>query len=144
MDNQQTTKKFYKRWWFWGIIIIVFFYLIFDKSGSQPSTTNQIENDNQPAISTVPKEYQEIFSFSGNGIKSSEPFAIQGDRFKIAYNCSGELCQAYLYEVGSNLPDVIMNTVGSTQDETIIYGSGEYYIQSNTLGNFTMTIYDYK
>ena len=41
-----------------------------------------------------------------------------------------------------------MNSPQAVKDETIIYtnaaGTGEYYIDTNVLGSFTMTIYDYK
>ncbi len=85
-----------------------------------------------------------MFTFSGNGAKKSEPFKITGSRFKIKYDCKGDLCQAFLYKVNSNIPELIMNTTGSTKDETIFYGSGEYYIQANTLGSYTMIVEDYK
>lgn len=54
------------------------------------------------------------------------------------------MCQAFVYEVGSQLPQLVMNTAGSTKDETVIYGNGEYYIDANTMGSYMMTIYDYK
>ncbi len=94
------------------------------------------------------KTYQQVFTFSGNGAKKSEPFTIQGDRFKIAYDCKGDpsmtLCQAFVYKVGSSLPQVVMNSPQSVKDETIIYGNGEYYIDANTIGSYTMTVEDYR
>lgn len=97
----------------------------------------------------VPKSYQKVFTFSGNGAKKSEPFAIQGDRFKIAYDCGGDpdftLCQAFVYKVGSSLPQIVMNSTEAIKDETVIYrGHGEYYIDMNALGSYTMTVYDYR
>ena len=81
----------------------------------------------------------------GNGAKNSEPFMIRGDRFKIKYNCSGDLCSASLEKVGSVFGGgLIMNATGSMHDETIFYGSGEYYISANSMGNFTITVEDYR
>ena len=97
------------------------------------------------ATPVTAKSYQQIFSFSGSGAKKSEPFIITGDRFKIKYNCTGEFCQAFLYSTADNsIKSLIMNEANATTDETIIYGSGEYYIDANTMGNYTMTVEDYK
>ncbi len=114
-------------------------------SDTSIQTTEQSETTqgNKPVSSE--KTYQEVFSFSGSGAKKSEPFTITGSRFKIAYDCNGSLCQAFLYKVGSDImSDLIINSSGPVKDETITYGSGEYYIQSNTVGTYTMTVYDYK
>ena len=37
-----------------------------------------------------------------------------------------------------------MNSTDPIKDETIIYGAGEYYIDANTIGTYTMTVEDYK
>lgn len=115
---------------------------------TQAPQSEQVTDTAQPSATIAQKQYQEVFAFSGNGAKKSEPFTIQGDRFKIAYDCNGDpdftLCQAFVYKVGSSLPELIMNSTDPTKDETIIYGRGEYYIDANIIGNYTMTVYDYK
>jgi tetratricopeptide (TPR) repeat protein len=122
------------------------------------STTKTVETTAQetvPATTPAPETiaattqaqtsgYFEIFSFSGNGIKSSESFTINGSKFKIAYNCSGDLSQAFLYKENGDLENLIVNTVGSAYDETIFHGSGTYYIEANMIGDFTMVVYDYR
>ena len=142
-----------------GVFIALIILIGVSTGGSKKSTTQtqtpqseQTIDTTQPTATIVQKQYQEIFTFSGNGAKKSEPFTIQGDRFKIAYDCNGDpsltLCQAFIYRAGSSLPQLVMNSTGPTKDETIIYtslaGKGEYYIDANVLGNFTMTVYDYK
>ena len=122
-----------------------------NNSSDQGQTTNpQATQATTPKTNT--KSYQQVFTFSGNGAKKSGPFNITGDRFKISYDCKGEpnatLCQAFVYKVGSVAPQAVMNSPQSVKDETIIYtnlaGKGEYYIDANTLGTYTMTVYDYK
>jgi len=111
---------------------------------STPVTTPAVE---QKAATPPPKEktYQQVATFSGNGAKKSEPFTITGDRFKVIYDCKGDLCQAYVKKVGSDFDiQLIMNTTSSTKDETIFYGKGDYYIDSNSIGTYTMTVQDYK
>lgn len=97
-----------------------------------------------PAPTPVPKSYQQIFTFSGNGAKKSEPFTTIGSRFKIKYTCSAGYCGAFLYKASGGLKDMIVNSTDSPTDETIIYGAGTYYIDANTTGNFSMTVEDYR
>lgn len=113
---------------------------------SVPVKKSVSNNVNKPVVTqpTISKSYQQVFTFSGNGAKKSEPFTVYGDRFKIKYNCSGDFCQAFLYKVNSSLADIFMNVAGSANDETIEYGSGTYYIQANTMGTYTMTVEDYR
>jgi hypothetical protein len=117
------------------------------KTPAPISSTNPTAQ-NSPTETTAPapeKTYQQVFSFKGNGTKKSEPFTITGDRFKIAYDCKGDLCQSFLYKAGSNIPSsIIMNATGSQKDETIIYGKGDYYIDANIIGSYAMAVYDYK
>jgi len=141
---EQEKKAVYKKWWFWAIIIVVVGII---GSGSKGQTTQ----NNQQAETTqtnTQKQYQQVFTFSGNGQKKSEPFTITGDRFKIAYDCKGDTsatyCGAFIYKVGSQLPQGVMNSQKAIKDETVVYGAGEYYLDANTMGNFTMTVYDYK
>ncbi len=97
-----------------------------------------------PVVAPTAKSYQQVFAFSGSGTKKSEPFTITGSRFKIKYDCQGDLCQAFLYHTDGNLESLIMNSSGSVKDETIIYSSGEFYIDANTMGNYTFIVEDYK
>lgn len=156
---EQEKKPFYKKWWVWvGGIFLLFAVIGMADTGNNitPPTNNTLyENTSPEQVNESPsisKQYQEVFTFSGNGQKKSEPFNIQGDRFKISYECAGDpsmtLCQAFIYKVGSQLPQGVMNSPEPVSDETIIYtsfaGKGEYYIDANILGNFTMKVYDYR
>ena len=131
-----------------AVILLVIGFSITGKSAIQStdiSTNNQEQTAQTEAVTQdSQKTYQEVFSFSGIGTKKSEPFIITGSRFKISYDCVGSYCGATLYRVGSNvMSSVIMNSAESVKDETIIYGSGEYYIDVIG-GNFNMTVLDYK
>lgn len=108
-----------------------------------PTITQKETKKEQPATAT--KSYQQVFTFSGNGVKKSEPFTITGDRFKIKYDCSGDLCQAFLKKPTSEWNiQLIMNSVNPVTDETIFYGAGEYYIDSNSMGSYSMVVEDYR
>ena len=114
---------------------------------STPNTAKEVTQKKASVMTTpaIPKTYQQVFSFSGSGPKKSEPFTITGSRFKIKYNCTGDICQAFVYNTHKSTDmSLVMNGAGPVNDETIIYRSGEYYIDSNSVGNYTMTVEDYK
>jgi len=132
------------------ILVVVLFAVAggtMDRS-QLPTTTeaNQPKNTESAAQApAVEKSYQEIFVFKGNGAKKSEPFTITGDKFKIAYNCSGSLCQAWLKKPEGGFSfEIIMNGTGPINDESIFYKAGTYYIESNSIGTYTMSVQDYK
>ncbi len=117
---------------------------------TQLQTTEQATqpSDTEPATAQAPvveKSYQEIFVFKGNGAKKSEPFTITGDKFKIVYNCSGSLCQAWLKKPEGGFSfEIIMNGTGPINDESIFYKAGTYYIESNSIGTYSMSVQDFK
>lgn len=105
-------------------------------------------SDAEPAAAQAPaatKSYQEVFVFKGNGAKKSEPFTITGDKFKIVYDCKGSLCQAWLKKPDNSFSfEIIMNGTGPIADESVFYNAGTYYIESNSIGTYTMSVQDYK
>lgn len=117
--------------------------------GAASVGVSEVEPVEEPAAPTKAEPtYQEVFTFSGNGTKKSEPFTIEGSRFKIAYDCgTGGYCGAFVYPVDDDSfsLETVVNTTESVTDETIIYsGAGEYYIDANVMGGFSFTVYDYK
>lgn len=150
--EQQERKPFYKKWWVIVLVVLFGLGLIGSMSDTSPNTSTTSQAGQDSNVQSSQEQYVEIFKFSGNGAKKSEPFTITGSRFKIAYDCKGDpsvtLCTAFVFRVGSQLPQGVMNAAQAVKDETIIYssmaGKGEYYIDANVLGNFTMTVYDYR
>lgn len=150
MEQNPTKKSWFRRHpVLTGLGILIVLIIIASAGSDKAKSTTQTSGTSAESSS---KTYQQVATFSGSGAKKSEPFTITGDRFKIAYDCKGDpagtYCGAFVYKVGSNLPQAVMNSTAAVKDETIIYsnlaGTGEYYIDANVLGNFTMTVYDYK
>ena len=109
---------------------------------SQPADTQPTTEAQAPAAA---KSYQEVFVFNGNGAKKSEPFTVTGDQFKIVYDCKGSLCQAWLKKPEGGFSfELIMNGTGPIKDESIFYNAGTYYIESNSIATYTMSVQDYK
>lgn len=98
-----------------------------------------------PIKSDTPKQYTQVFSFSGAGNKQSEPFLITGERFKIKYDCNGDFCSAWLKDANTQEDkDLLMNVTHSIKDETIVYGSGEYYLDVTSDGSYVITVEDFR
>jgi hypothetical protein len=132
------------------LVVILLGVAVGTMDRTQLQTTEQTAqpSDTQPAAAQAPvveKSYQEIFVFKGNGAKKSEPFTITGDKFKIAYDCKGSLCQAWLKKPEGGFSfELIMNGTGPIKDESIFYNAGTYYIESNSIATYTMSVQDYK
>jgi len=115
-----------------------------------PSSAETVQpTDSQPTTEAqapaAAKSYQEVFVFKGNGAKKSEPFTITGDKFKIVYDCKGSLCQAWLKKPEGGFSfELIMNGTGPIKDESIFYNAGTYYIESNSIATYTMSVQDYR
>lgn len=96
------------------------------------------------------KSYKQVFSFSGEGAKNSETFAITGSKFRIKYDCvkttMTPLCQAVLRSPkDESLYKEIFNTTGETQSETIFYEKGTFYIEATVMGGeFDIIVEEYK
>jgi hypothetical protein len=149
MADETSSKPIYKKWWFIALSLVAVLWLLGSIGNDSPRSPDVTEGDpNTTAAEPTQKDYVEVMSFSGNGQKTSEPFTITGSRFKIAYDCAGNTvaayCGAYVFKVGSKLPQVVMNSAQPVNDETIVYGSGDFYLDANVIGSFTMTVYDYK
>lgn len=147
--STEVKKAWYKTWW--GITSILIVIGLIGSSLGDKQEEQAVVQNSPSSTSTAPvqsKGYTQIATFSGTGQKKSEPFTITGSRFKIAYECTGDpsatYCGAFVFKVGSSLPQGVMNSPKAIKDETVIYGSGEYYIDANVLGDFKMSIYDYK
>lgn len=153
MNSDNTSKNWFQRHKILtGILcVIAFIYIVGsvaeDKKTESlaPSVQNTTAHTEATPTDTKEKTYQLVTTFTGNGTKNSEPFVITGGKFKIEYDCKGSLCSASLYKTGDQLTSgLIMNVAGSTKDETVLYGSGEYYISAMTMGSYTMKVYDWK
>lgn len=132
------------------LVIVLLGVAVGTMDRSKLSTPEQAAqpSDAGPAEAQVPaaaKSYQEVFVFKGNGAKKSEPFTITGDKFKIVYDCKGSLCQAWLKKPEGGFSfELIMNGTGPIKDESIFYNAGTYYIESNSIATYTMSVQDYR
>lgn len=119
------------------VLFIPFFFLAGCSAGQ--------ENGTSPATSG---EYVKVFEFHATGAKKSEPFTITGDRFRVKYDCKANppakpLCQAFV-QSPTRLFQILMNNLGSIKDESVFYGSGEYFIEVLSAGDVSFIVEEFQ
>ena len=99
-----------------------------------------------PGVAATP---QVLLSFSGNGIKNSQPFTASGDTVQVVYSfdCSAFGSQGNFQAdlVGSDgLPNSIANALAASgKDTTTIYlhgMSGPYHVEVNSECSWSLTV----
>lgn len=113
-----------------------------DTEDNVSSTTS--ENTSANSVDT-PSTWSEVITFEGDGIKNTESFEITANEWKIIWDTKpgtyGDMnFQIYVYTSDGALSDVAANVIGESQDETIIRGSGSYYLMINSGQPYTIKI----
>ena len=95
----------------------------------EPSTNDQ----NSPSTST----WQDVVSWEGKGIKNTETFHISSNVWRISWDTKpgqyGEMnFQIYVFDANGELIDIAANVIGEDSDNSIMRGSGDYYLKINT------------
>lgn len=95
--------------------------------------------------------WQEVKSWSGSGIKNTEPFEITGNQWRVKWqNKGGEfgggILQIFVYKVGSESPEELLaNTTEITSDTSYIYEGGTFYLNVNSANtNWSITVEELK
>jgi len=95
----------------------------------EPSTNDQ----DSPSTST----WQDVVSWEGKGIKNTETFHISSNVWHISWDTKpgqyGEMnFQIYVFDADGELIDIVANVIGEDSDNSIMRGSGDYYLKINT------------
>jgi len=80
-----------------------------------------------------------ITTFSGNGGKNTRPFYVP-DEWEIQWSADGDIFQLYLYDKIGNLIGLPANQLGSGNGDSYQPVGGQYYLQVNAIGNWTIKI----
>lgn len=94
------------------------------------------------------KNWREVASFSGTGIKKTPPFKVETDFWCIRYrvkvtNEFGGMFMMMLKSLSGGFPDIIGNTTESTDDVSYQYKSGEYFLDMNTANvRYVVTVFE--
>lgn len=80
-----------------------------------------------------------IAQYSGNGIKSTRPFSVDGS-WEVQWEASGQVFQIYLYTQSGRMAGVLANQQGAGTGSSYQPKSGKYYLKINAMGNWNVKI----
>jgi hypothetical protein len=101
-----------------------------------------IETYTSPSDSSsnaVPTPYvpHTVAEWSGSGIKNTETFHITSDTWYVGWatkpgqygNMNFQIC---IYNADGSLKGIAANVIGASNDQTVMRGSGDYYLEINS------------
>jgi len=80
-----------------------------------------------------------VTSFTGQGGKNTRPFYVK-DGWEIHWDAKGDIFQLYLYTADGDLVGVPANQQGSGKGSSYQAEGGQFYLQANALGNWSINI----
>lgn len=80
-----------------------------------------------------------VKTFSGSGAKNTRPFTVQ-EGWEIQWDASGDIFQLYLYSPGGDMIGVPANQQGPGKGSSYQPKAGEYYLQVNAIGDWSVRI----
>ncbi len=129
-------------------IIVVFVVLIFVVIGCQSvKKTNEANQKLMKEYEKVVEQkqqspeqkkvtWQKVKSWSGTGIKNTEPFTITGKQWRVVWSIKdttgygAAILQVYVKKPGVKLFNhILVNITGTASDVTYFYESGEFYLE---------------
>lgn len=135
-----------------GLVILIAIIIIANsgKDKNATSSTNQVESKTNEVAKA--KEWKEVFSFKGSGLKKSASFDLTGNnaRIKYKYNADIGLFSVYVVPQGEDImkdggiPEV-MTQKSETSETYITKSAGKYYLNVNSSGgNWSISVEEEK
>lgn len=94
-------------------------------------TENNQPSEPQKQYKTV-EEWVDVTSFSGSSSTKTNPFTIDGKRWKVIYSLSPQndyqMFSAYVYKPGASLFSDTVTLFAKEGGETTLYSKGEFYL----------------
>jgi hypothetical protein len=147
-DKKERTKK--RSSLIYGLIFVASIILV--------NITKAPSNQNSPKGKeeiTKTKEWKEVYTFSGNGMKKSPGFELSGGEAKLKYKYQSTspnigVFTAYVVEEGKDImkeggiPDVMTSSTKEESETSLQKGAGRYYLHINAAGEWTVTVEELK
>lgn len=108
---------------------------------------NEAENTESPTTTDSAKSWQTVATFAGNSGKSTEPFTINADRWRVSYDYNGNMnfiINAVPPGESSFMGESIVNALESVDDVTNVYEPGEYYLDITATGPYEIVVEAYR
>lgn len=144
-------KPVYKRLWFWVLAVFILFVIAASGSGggNAVQTADNTADDSVVADTDEATEteatWQEVKTWSGNGIKKTEPFTITGKQWRVTWTNKSGYLGVSVYKPGNSYPiEMLVNTADATSDVSYVYKTGEFYLDVNSSGAWELTVEELK
>lgn len=139
-------------------ILVILFFLFFGFPILRFTFKPAVANTNYNYIYTTQPEiietadpnakWNEVVEFKGNALKTTNKFTISSNQWRIKWYASkGEYdfftFDIYLYHSDGSIKDVVANATKPGADENYLYEPGEYYLQINSAGDYTVTVEEF-
>jgi hypothetical protein len=133
-----------------GVLIVIG---IIANSGKSQTTTSgsktETSSNNEPVKT---KQWTEVFTFKGNGLKKSARFTLSGGKARVEYKFTADMGLFTFYVVPEGedvmktggIPEVMV-TKSETSETYLTKDAGNYYLDVNSSGgNWTITVEEEK
>lgn len=152
MENTTNKKPVWTRLWFWVVCILFVVAFGVASNGSEYNSSQNVGNTTKsPQVASGEAQrvqeprWQVVKTWSGSGIKKTEPFTITGSQWRVVWKNKRGYLGVYVYELyGNSLPDMLVNTTDVTSDTSYAYKSGEFYLNVNASGSWEITVEELK
>lgn len=151
--NVTKTKKkmhwFFKTvLWLVGIFIVIGIIAVAtgtnDEKKEMPTEKNQSD-----------KKWTEVYKIKGNGSKKSAPFHLDGNDVKIEYDYNSGASEIGIFSVfviekgidfakNGGFPELTITSPKEKSESSIVKDPGDYYLDINSVGNWTIIIKEVK
>src|SRR5659263_142508 len=97
------------------------------------------------APTTAPKTWQQVITFEGSSIKTTQKFTIDSDNWRIKWSTTpGKLgdmnFQIYINDASGSPVGVAANIIGKGNDESYMTDTGEFSLMINTAQNYSIVV----
>lgn len=99
----------------------------------------QLERDAGSSGNGAQADASGAVEFTGNGAVNTRPFSMDGP-WEIQWEADGDIFQVFLHTADGEIVDVAANQMGSGSGTSFQPRGGEYYLQVNAIGDWTVRV----
>lgn len=144
--------------WKIGVTVIIALIVIAnigDKDETNSNSTSSTE-PTENTETTKEKQWTEVYSFKGNGMKKSSSFELTGEDARIKYSYKGTsgmgmgMFSVYVVDQGEDImktggvPEIMTSAESEESESSIQKSEGKYYLNVNASGDWSVIVEEMK
>lgn len=149
-------KPWYKKTWVIILGVIILLVIIVNITSKNNSDKTTPSSSTETANPVKEKQWTEVYTFKGNGMKKSPVFELTGGDAKLKYKYKAPggigmgIFSVYVLNEGEDVmktggfPEVMTQAENEESESAIQKSSGQYYLYVNASGNWTVTVEEKK